>query len=54
MSDAKLVGTWALDGGMLVLTSERARAGVGDDRRTGVGTLRWRRTAGPATGGRQA
>lgn len=43
MTGTTQVRPMVLDGDVLVLTSERARAGQGEDARVGVGTLRWRR-----------
>ena len=51
MTGTTQVRPMALEGDRLTLTSERARAGAGEDVPTGVGTLRWRRIDGPAGGG---
>lgn len=46
MTGTTQVRPMAFVGDRLVLTSERARAGAGEDAATGVGTLRWRRLDG--------
>ncbi len=54
MTGTTQVRPMAFEGETLVLTSERARAGAGEDVPIGVGTLRWRRIDGPVGGGKAA